>query len=714
MYNITPFNNEGLDVGKDRHLMSYLYGLSDFWAYIFEDSSKTNLLLETTALNSSEIYSKFLQLTSRISLEDIAVQIDSQIKLIFIHESDAVSGKLETYKLSKVDYEESSLISAKYICNRPLLPTKTLEEDVHYRIDVESGTISFYKPISQLGFPSRILENGVRQYALWAINARVDKSLIYDTFAKLIKLDPQSSTENYKNLVFGLYYLYTNGPNIELLVRGLNLVLGIPLARDSEVVLDIQTHTDTNNYVVVTDLNSYIIPYGLVPDVNIGDKLEVSQEISSWVEIKDYISDGDWWINFKIPSRVMPDNPEGTTRYATKGSYADYIMREYLSRHTFLVNIKTTNFKNLQTFTELSNVINQVKPTYTNPFYIWTVPIEDEILEVSDGDLRLKISTTICEPLTNGIHRFIRNSSTPMTRGCPILTRFCAPSWVDKDSGRDSYINANGVLKFKGGNVDGFVSPHLQFREDTGLETSWGKEYFYRDHPNYRISRDNIVFRKDETIPVKKVDIKQGTPYFAGMRNVFLYTTTLWDVAAKFAYFGEEVPDRHWFTLGATVDVNDAINVHAINSSYSEGLGDILRKNFDFLFKRRSDIQLPKNHPKYSYEQLSLGVSEIRNEDFLLFVHVDEYSLGVWWVTANESFEGRPYLSVEDNDSDLGLYVTGPISRSVSKLGSPRYYVRGLYSGESSETDVKYRDNTNSEMPKTRGSTDMKIKVTVK
>ena len=713
MYNITPFSNDGLDIGKDRNVMSYLYGLSDFWAYIFEDSSKTNLLLESSALNSSEIYSKFLQLTSKISLEDISIQVDSQIKLIFIQETDLIEGKLETYKLNKVDYEDSSLISTRFICNRPFLPTRTLEEDIHYRIDIENSSIAFFQPLSQLGFPSRVLENGVRQYALWAVDARVDKNLIYDTFAKLVDINPQASTENYKNLVYGLYYLYTNGPNIELLVRGLNLVLGIPLARDSEVVLDIQKYSDTNNYVVITDLNSYVIPYGLIPDVVAGDSLELSQEISSWVEIKDYVKDGDWWLNFKIPSKVMPNAPVGENRYATIGSYGDYLMREYLSRHSFLVNIKTTNFKNLQTFTELSNIIKQVKPTYTNPFYIWTVPIDDEILELNEEDIELQIRTKNCEQVTSGIERFTRNSDFPLTRGCPTFTRFCAPSWVDKDAGRDIYVNGGNYF-FRGGVVDGFVSPYLKFRESTTPEENWQVTYFNKDIPNFRIPRSKMVFLRDEPDVGIRTKSDEGTPYFPGMRNVFLYVTTTKDVETKFAAFNKEVPATHWFTLGASSNIIDAINVHAINSFQSDGAGDILKNNFEFLFKRNPFIQLPKNHPVYSYGHADVKVTDIKPSDFMLFTRIDEYSIGVWWVTQNVEYIGRPYIPVERNDSDLGIDVTGPITRRMVHLGSPRYYVRGIQSNDPSEPDVKYRDELNPDMPKTRAGGNLKFRVTVK
>lgn len=710
MYNITSFNDEGLELGKERYVMSYLYGLSDFWAYVFEDGSKANLLLEASSLSASDIYSKFLQLTSNISLEDIAVNVDSQIKLILLQDTDLVPNTVETYSLARLENEGSLLSSARFICNRPFLPTSTLEEEVHYHLDPVSKTIRFSQPLSQLGFPVRQLQTGQKQYALWAVDARIDKGLIYNTFAKLLKIDPQSSSDNYKNLVYGMYYLYTNGPNIELLIRGLNLILGIPLARSSESVIDIRYYSDTNNYVVITDLNSYVIPYSLVPDVQVGDSLVTSQELSSWVEVKDYIKDGDWWLNFKIPKKIMPDVPEGQTRYATAGSYADYLMKEYLSRHTFLVNIKTVNFKNLQTFTEIASVLKEIKPTYTNPFYIWTVPLDDEIIEINTDELDIGIKTVSCEPIVMNRQRFERGSEDPLGMGCPIFTRFCGPAWVDKDSGKDPYWN-DTTYTFKDGIVEGFIRPYHRFRDSTITEDKWADTYSLRNNSNYRIPKSKMSFLRKGVAPVAFTG-KQGTPKFGEFRNVFLYTTTTWDVANKFAVFNQEIPDSHWFILGAGSYSIDAINVHAINSFSNDGGGDLLKNNYDLLFFRNKEIQLPKNHPVYSYEMIRPSKDEIYPNDFFLFVHVDEYTIGVWWVTENQYFGGRPYIPVRETDDDLSVNVTGPVKRVMSKIGGPRYLVRGLGSPNAPGT---YGDSLNADRPKTRGdTTPFTFKVTVK
>ena len=68
---LSSFSEQGLDVGADDRNMTYLYGLSDFFTFIFEDTNKTNLMLEANAIKASDIYSHFLQLSSSISLDCI-------------------------------------------------------------------------------------------------------------------------------------------------------------------------------------------------------------------------------------------------------------------------------------------------------------------------------------------------------------------------------------------------------------------------------------------------------------------------------------------------------------------------------------------------------------------------------------------------------------------------------------------------------------------
>lgn len=401
---ISNFTFEGLPIGAGDRNMTYLYGVSDFWSTIFEDTDKVNLFYEASSQRLSEIYSHFLQLCSTISLEDIQVYSSKQLKLVLLGDSNAVAGKVNTYTLP------SEILSSESIANRPLLPTVYLESGVHFSISSDGKEISFSTSLNSLGFPARILSTGEKQYALWFVDAKIDEQFIYKYFGRIIlPTAPDKSTEAYKNFIYGLYYLFINGPDLSNLKKGLNIALGIPLARDTETVLETRKYLNTDQYIVVTDTNSYLIPYGLTPTVSAGDVLQPTQELAEWVEVKDYRTDGEWWINLQIPPSIMPYIPPGEPdRYAKAGSYADYVMRNYLKKHTFLVNVKTIDFKNLQTFEQLFDIIKDAKPSYTTPLYIWTVPTVDEVMTLDDSTISQIRSQFKCENLSRPINKMDR------------------------------------------------------------------------------------------------------------------------------------------------------------------------------------------------------------------------------------------------------------------------------------------------------------------
>jgi hypothetical protein len=455
----TVFDSEGLDLGNSGRNLVYLYGLSDFWSFIFEDSEKIELLLEATSQRLSDIYSTFLQLTSTLSLEDIQVFSNQQIKLVVLKTTDFVQGKVNTYKLP------DTIISTKFIANRPLLPTTLLEDKVHYRISDDGKEIQFFNTMSGMGFPVRILEDGTQEWAMWFVDVAIDEQFVSDHFAKLLQVVPEVSTENFKNFVNGLYFLFTNGPNLSLIRKGLNLALGIPLARETETVLEIRKYLDTDQFLVITDLNQYLVPFGLSPSVSVGDVLVATQELAQWVEVKDWINDGDWWINLGIPIPIMPYLPAGeTSRFATVGSYADYLMRTFLKKHTFLVNVKTVDFKNLQTLHNYHLVINQAKPKYTYPIYVWTIPtLDDDELDIVEEDPSLSWSDHRCEDMTMPTEKMVR------------LPAYF--SFIGSDLGVDIVKSENNLLALSGTSIEVARATQSLTREtywEAGVESIYG------------------------------------------------------------------------------------------------------------------------------------------------------------------------------------------------------------------------------------------------
>lgn len=378
------FDKDGLDVGSTNRNMAYLYGLSDFFSFVFEDTETLNLMLEANAVKASEIYSKFLQLTSSLTLSGIQDQIGTSIELTLIDE-DSQEGLLPKFKIN------SPIVSAKFISNRPFLPTELLEENVDFRItqiDTSSCYIQFAKPISSYKFSQRILPSGITQYAIWLTDVVLDEQLMYKYYGKLLGVAPEVSSEQFSNFIYGLYYLYLNGPNLKTLEQGLNLVLGIPLPRSPSKVVDIRLEVETGQYLVITDDKAYLLPLGVIPTVGIGDIVSLDNPFAKWIELKDYISDGEWWINVSIPETIIRHKPKSQTdRFAKEGSRFDDLMRRYLFRNTFLIRITVGAFKNNNYFSYLNDIISKGKPSYTQAVLVWKIDMsEDSLGDIEEID----------------------------------------------------------------------------------------------------------------------------------------------------------------------------------------------------------------------------------------------------------------------------------------------------------------------------------------
>lgn len=366
--------------------LAYLYGLSDFWSVIFEDTDLVDRFLESSSIGLAGIYSRFLQLTSSISVNDVQTFLYDEVRLLTLYPSDkvdSVSGT--TYLLPE------GIVGCKYILDRPMLAVNTLEENVHYTINPEQSTITFYKPLEEINMPSRITSDGRVQVSMWMTDVSNDESLVFKYFGELINVTPQTVTRVYRDFIRGLYFLYTQGPTVTLLERGLSLALGIPLARTDEKVLLTVRNETTGNWIVATDRSSYSIPYGLEPEVQPGDQLESGKEMVKVAEVKDYLVEDEWWLNLSIPEELIPFLPDEGQRVASPGNITDSIMREYLKYHTFLVRIKWDKTFTASNFDEVFRILYDAKPSYTYPIFVWSI-VDTEIIDLTDEDLRFEMT----------------------------------------------------------------------------------------------------------------------------------------------------------------------------------------------------------------------------------------------------------------------------------------------------------------------------------
>lgn len=367
--------------------LPYIYGLSDFWQVWFEDKEVLDRTMEATSYQLSEVYSKFLQLCSTISLSAIRETFHSDLRLLLVN----TSAPLENQVAGSFPYAyllEEKVLGIRYLFNKPMFPTKTFEDGVHFR--VENGVLYLTKPIEQLGLATRkVLVDGVEynQFSVWASDVEIDEQLLWKYFGQFVRVGPSTSTRLFKDYIQGLFFLYSNGPSLDLLARGLNLALGIPLARDNETVLRIIQDPETGNWSIITANNSYTIPYQIAPVVEEGDELVVGQEVSWVAQVQDYKSQDSWWINLAIPRELLKDIPSNVPTTAIKGSTFDYLMRKFLKYHTFLVQIDINADFDSASMTEMIRLVKDARPSYTFPVFVWRVPIEDDPLLEDDSEL---------------------------------------------------------------------------------------------------------------------------------------------------------------------------------------------------------------------------------------------------------------------------------------------------------------------------------------
>ena len=204
-------------------------------------------------------------------------------------------------------------------------------------------------------------------------------------YGDILGINPEISSEEFSNFVYGLYYLYQNGPTLQTLEQGINLVLGIPLVRSVSTVIDIRFNSKDNRYIIITDLDQYILPEGISPLVLIGDSITQKSSLAKWIELQDNNTSPNWWVGTSIPDTVIKGlSGNQVDRFAKAGSNFDYLMSTYLYKNTFLVRVNTGTFKFNKYFTYLPTILYNVKPSHSIPVYIWKVALGTEVLNVSE------------------------------------------------------------------------------------------------------------------------------------------------------------------------------------------------------------------------------------------------------------------------------------------------------------------------------------------
>jgi len=421
---------------------AYLYGISDFWLTMVEDPAIGDALLQSDLTVFASMYSQFLQTTSGMSLDDIAVATRSDLRLVPILRQVPLG-----YRADGTPWpEEISLVlpepyqSIRFLSNQPLLPTLLLSEGADYVVDEKMvdgaivSTVTFARPLVTIPIPYRVVSYQGQPYylyMLWAQDCALDLQLISKVYAPLVEQTPQVSTSLFKRFIQGLMYLYTNGPTLTNLRNGLCLAFGIPVTRmTGEIVLLTGQNSQTGNHWVMTTLDTYTLPYGIAPTVEVdGTPLPAGTALASMIEVDDWLTKENWWLNMYIPPNVLGTYPGGDGVVATPGSDADNLMREFLKTHLFVVNITWHPGRELGDASKLAPILRRAKPAHTFGLIVVTQNLGDDEIVVADDEshaLVLKLRESMVPP---GYIRRAGDGNEEVVRNTPVFVRANLDSW---------------------------------------------------------------------------------------------------------------------------------------------------------------------------------------------------------------------------------------------------------------------------------------------
>ena len=197
---------------------------------------------------------------------------------------------------------------------------------------------------------------------LWAVDARVYGTQVYDNFGILVGEEAADSGE-YLNMVKGLMHAYWMGPEIRHIRNGLNIILRGPFFEETGTV----SFVDEINGVVKSNLpdgeiKEYSVPPGAVSVWKVGDSVGKFDLITNTVEVLDYIKDPTWWNKFGISSLDINAGVVGLT------PDAEAALNHISKRFVWAIKIDADSFAGVDGLVAgaIERFLTNIEPSYTN------------------------------------------------------------------------------------------------------------------------------------------------------------------------------------------------------------------------------------------------------------------------------------------------------------------------------------------------------------
>lgn len=335
---------------------AFIKALSSFWTTVYQDRALLTKFTSGYGELFSDAYFNFLESILSTSIEDVPVFNRKKWYFLAFKESENLADAKLIYTKDGISYgpqPEGAVFSPgntfqyggnfnsdtlfrwvlpreivdvdRFLMNRIHSPSLVMTKGQEFIIEEFEGqkVITFASnPFEDPRIPVREIKlqtGGVqdREFGLWALNTHWDYELVWENYGKLVGFYRENS-EEYKTFVSAIWDLFVGGPNFKNVEAGINAVLGLPIARDTEVIREIIDDGTNNN--IVTDLNIYTIDnsiplrsdfFSATGSLIPGIQLTSFEPLTDVVIIKDSVSDPQWWRDVNpmiIPKNLIYEN----------------------------------------------------------------------------------------------------------------------------------------------------------------------------------------------------------------------------------------------------------------------------------------------------------------------------------------------------------------------------------------------------------------------
>lgn len=352
---------------------SYLAFISDFWTTIWTDG---RILSAVIGAQHELLYRLYLQAVHAAVpdfIDQLPLYREDFWHLVLVAESTRVEAGQPTFLLAN-DYHR-----VPWLYDRMFDPVTQLREGTDYTLATNDGrtTITFAVDPFTGGVPRfPVRDTGDdRQIVMFAPKVYVDRDDLFEAFGHFTRI-VQPTSEQYRQLVKGVLFIYAHGPVLHPLNAGLNLAAGYPISRDHDRVTSI--NVDGDFYLIGTAKGHlYKVPSVATLAVEVGTILRPMTTFIRDIRIFDYKSDPEWWkggpgntdpalrvVNF-LPIDLVPELNEAMRDDV---EVIDYLMDTYLKYNLVGLSVNTLALTTFDAVEDFFRILYEVKPHYTAPY----------------------------------------------------------------------------------------------------------------------------------------------------------------------------------------------------------------------------------------------------------------------------------------------------------------------------------------------------------